>query len=144
MDKLIQEAKDHGAISESLAFFRQALDKLNAKGISYMCDLEKFLCEYVIRHFRFEEEQLFPKILEKGTKEEKDFIQELLREHAKITDIVKQFKQLISQYGLAPDNEQMIKYIKLNRQIINLMLAHTREEDIALFPILKKYEADLK
>lgn len=145
MDKLTKESQEHGEIFESLTFFKKSLEVFaNSETLNYIEKFKKFIEEYLVAHFEFEENELFPTILKSGTLKEKHLIRELQLEHNQTLVKVDQFKDLISSYGYQPIGVQIKEIIKHSREIIEMMLQHTRKEDKELFPMLKKYEINLK
>ncbi len=145
MDKLTKESQEHGEIFESLTFFKKSLEVFaNSETSDYIEKFQKFIDMYIVAHFEFEENELFPAILKNGTMKEKHLIRELQLEHDRTLGKVDQFKDLISSYGYQPIGVQIKEIIKQSRGIIEMMLQHTRKEDMELFPMLKKYEINLK
>ena len=68
MDKLIKESQEHGEIFESLTFFKKSLEVFaNSETSDFIEKLQKFIDVYIVTHFEFEENELFPTILESGT-----------------------------------------------------------------------------
>ncbi len=140
MDKITKEVHEHEEISEALAFFDRSL-------LASSADIEgfrKFFDEYIVAHFKFEEEEIFPAIMKSGTQEEISLVQALLDEHSQIMNMVNQFKKLLSRYGLQPSEIQRNEFIELYKKIIKTTLYHAHREDATLFPILRKYEINLK
>jgi hemerythrin-like domain-containing protein len=140
MDKLTRMASEHRVVSEAVTFYEQSLRML----YSHTEDFKQFLNEYIVAHFKFEEEDIFPLILEKGAQPEKTFIEELEREHSHLLDMVDQFNNLISKYGVEPTGEPYNEVVDLSRRIIETTISHASREDLELLPILKKYDIDLK
>ena len=141
MDKLTREAHEHGKILESISFFEKFLKVVTRDDAeNYIPRLYRFADEYVVQHFKFEEQELFPAILQKGSAEERHFIGELLEDHKHILTSLKKFKESISVYEPQPDKEQVKEIIKSSETVINEILAHARKEDKRLFPALKKYK----
>ncbi len=145
MDKLTKESQEHGEIFESLTFFKKSLEVFaNSETSDFIEKFQKFIDEYLVAHFEFEENELFPTILKSGTVKEKHLIRELQLEHDQVLGKVDQFKDLISSYGYQPIGIQIKEIIRCSREIIEMTLQHTRGEDKELFPMLKKYEINLK
>lgn len=145
MDKLTKESQEHGEIFESLTFFKKSLEVFaNSETLNFIEKFKKIIEEYLVAHFEFEENELFPTILKSGTLKEKHLIRELQLEHNQTLGKVDQFNDLISSYGYQPIGVQIKEIMKHSREIIEMMLQHTRKEDKELFPMLKKYEINLK
>ncbi len=145
MDKLTKESQEHGEIFESLTFFKKSLEVFaNSETSDFIEKFQKFIDEYLVEHFEFEENELFPTILKGGTPKEKHLIRELQLEHDQILGKVDQFKNLISSCGYQPIGVQIKEIIRYSREIIKMVLQHARKEDKELFPMLRKYEINLK
>ena len=141
MDKLTREAHEHGKILESMVFFDKFLETITSDDAdNYTVRLHQFSDEYIVQHFKFEEQELFPVILQKGSSEERKFVEELQSDHEQILVSLAEFKAIVSSYDPQPDKEEVKKIIKSSEVIINQILAHTRKEDKRLFPALKKYK----
>jgi len=136
MDKLTREAQEHGEIFESLIFFEKLIPVLSDKNIE---KFKSFLDEHAEDHFEFEEKEIFPIILDKGTNEEKNLIEELQSQHKEILDMINQLDKLVSTHGASSSGNNKEKIMKLNTKIIESLLAHARKEDTDIFPIFKKY-----
>lgn len=141
MDKLTREAHEHGKILESIVFFEKFLKVITSDDAeTYIPGIYKFADEYIVQHFRFEEQQLFPIILQKGSSEEKDLIAELQRDHEQILDSLREFKAILSLYEPQPNKVQVKKIIQSSEAVISEIISHARKEDDRLFPLLKKYK----
>ncbi|MCI5120772.1 MAG: hemerythrin domain-containing protein [Candidatus Electrothrix sp. AUS4] len=141
MDKLTREAHEHGKILESIVFFEKFLKVITSNDAeNYIPRLYRFADEYVVQHFKFEEQELFPTILKKGSAEERHFIGELLEDHKQILTSLERFKESISVYEPQPNQEQVKEIIKSSEVVISEIIAHARKEDKRLFPALKKYK----
>ena len=144
MDKLTKAAQDHDKIFESMTFFKKSIEVFsNSEPSDFIEKFQKFIDEYIVEHFEFEENEVFPVIFKIGTKNEQQFIRELQAEHVGALDKISKLKDLVSSYGNQPIGIQIIEVIKCNREIIEMVLKHTRGEDKELFPLLKKYRINL-
>lgn len=141
MDKLTREAHEHEKISESMVFFEKFLKIITSDNAeNYIPQLQRFADEYIIQHFKFEEQELFPVLLKKGSLEEQEFTRGLLNDHKQILLSLAEFKDFISLYEPRPNTEQVKKIIKASEEVISQILAHTQKEDKRLFPALKRYK----
>ena len=141
MDKLTREAHEHGKILESIIFFEKFLKVITSDDAeNYIPRLYRFADEYIVQHFRFEEQELFPVILRKGSSEEKQFIKELLDDHERILASLDEFKKVLSLYEPRPNNEQVKQIIRSSEAVISQILSHAQKEDKRLFPALKIYK----
>ncbi|WLE96238.1 MAG: hemerythrin domain-containing protein [Candidatus Electrothrix communis] len=142
MDKLTREAHEHGKILESMVFFEKFLKTITSEDAeNYTVHLHQFSDEYIVQHFKFEEQEIFPFIFQKGSSEERKFIEELLEDHEQILVSLENFKEIISLYdSQPPTKEQVKKIIKASEAVISQILVHARKEDKRLFPLLTRYE----
>ncbi|MCI5159337.1 MAG: hypothetical protein D3906_13060 [Candidatus Electrothrix sp. AUS1_2] len=141
MDKLTREAHEHDKILESIVFFEKFLKVITSDDAeNYIPHLYRFADEYVVQHFKFEEQELFPVILRKGSSDERHFIGELLEDHKHILVLLEMFKDVISVYEPRPDKEQVKEILRSSEAVITQILAHAQKEDKRLFPALKKYK----
>ena len=142
MDKLTREAHEHGKILESMVFFEKFLKTITSDDAeNYTVRLHQFSDEYIVEHFEFEEQEIFPLILQKGSSEEKEFIEELQYDHDQILASLAEFKEIISLHDpQPPTKEQVKKIIKSSETVISQILVHAQKEDERLFPALKKYK----
>ena len=140
MDKLTREAHEHGRILESIVFFEKFLKTITSDDAeNYTERLHQFSDEYIVQHFTFEEEEIFPLILQQGSSEEKKFIKELQDDHDLILASLVEFKEIIALYAPRPNKEQVKRIIKASEALVSQILVHARKEDKRLFPALKKY-----
>ncbi|WP_339135470.1 MAG: hemerythrin domain-containing protein [Candidatus Electrothrix sp. GW3-4] len=140
MDKLTREAHEHSKILESIVFFEKFLKTITSDDAeSYTARLHQFTDEYIVQHFKFEEQEIFPIILQQGSPAERKFIEELQEDHKRILVALAEFKAVISPYDSQPNKEQVKTIIKSSEGLINQILVHARKEDTRLFPVLKKY-----
>ena len=142
MDKLTREVYEHGKILESIVFFDKFLKTITSDDAdNYTERLHQFSDEYIVQHFDFEEQEIFPFIIQKGVSEEREFIEELQEDHRQILASLAGFKEIISLYDpQPPTKEQVKKIIKASEAVISQILIHARKEDKKLFPTLKKYK----
>lgn len=142
MDKLTREAHEHGKILESMVFFEKFLKTITSDDAeNYTERLHQFSDEYIVQHFNFEEQEIFPLILQKGSSEEREFIEELQDDHKQILASLAEFKEIISLYDPQPPTKEQVKeIIKSSEAVISQILVHARKEDKRLFPALKKYK----
>ena len=145
MDKLTREAQAHGEISEAVALFKKELTEVY-KGRTYnsIIKIVKFFEGTIPEHFKFEEEQIFPDILEKATINEMKLIKDLQQEHIDVFKKLDQLKRISSECSPESDRKQIDAAINFSREILQIVNDHAYKEDKELFPLLKKYGLDLK
>ena len=137
MDKLTKAYLDHGMISEEMTFFEKFVEGIDADEVeNYLKRLRKFSEEYIINHFRFEEEEVFPLILKHGNEKEKRMVQMLQSEHVKILKKLAQFMKKVASYGAHPIEKEIEEIMRSSREVLEMVLIHARKEDAYLFPNL--------
>ena len=125
MDKLTKESQQHGEIFESMTFFKKSSEAfVNTEPPNYIEKLQKFIDEYIISHFEFEEKELFPTILKNGDLKEKHLIRELQIEHIHTLDKIEKFKDFTSSYGCQLKEEQVKEITEQSRGLIEMILQH--------------------
>lgn len=140
MDKLTRESNEHGRIVESMVFFERFLEAFTSnEAPDYIERLHRFSDEYIVNHFKFEEEEIFPYVLKAGGEEEKKLVQSLQEEHVRILETLAEFQDLVSFYDAQPDREQVKKIITSSEVVISMILVHAQKEDKYLFPALERY-----
>ena len=140
MDKIIKIAQEHDEYIGVISLINKSLET-TASGGPYIERLKEFIDEYLVAHFEFEENELFPTILKIGSPEETHLIRELQIEHVQILDEITQFNNLLSSGGYHSKETVQIKEIHwYSKKIIYMVIQHARKEDRKLLPILKKYE----
>ena len=142
MDTLTRETHEHDKILESMVFFEKFLKTITSDDAeNYTERLHQFSDEYIVQHFNFEEQEIFPFIIQNGALEEREFIEELQEDHKQILASLAEFKKIISLYDpQPPTKEQIKKIINASEVVISQILVHARKEDKRLFPALKKYK----
>ncbi|MCW5214117.1 hemerythrin domain-containing protein [Desulfobulbus sp. US5] len=124
-------------ISEEMTFFKKFVEGIDADEVeNYLTRLRKFSEEYIINHFRFEEEEIFPLILKYGNDKEKKMIQMLQDDHVKILKELAQFMRKVASYGAHPTEEEVEEIMLSSRAVLEMVLLHARKEDAHLFPNL--------
>ena len=131
MDPITKHAQVQGEMFEALAFFNQAVSLLSQKKTEeYLKGVKKLFQKDIIGHLAFEESGVFPLVVNAGTLEEKRLIRSLQRDHINLLEKIDQFEDLLGK-------AESQALVALSREIIELMLAHSRKEDRELFPLLK-------
>ena len=117
----------YGKLEQALvARDREALDRLAAP-------LARHLVDEVVRHFDFEERELFPRLAEAG---EGDIAELLAEEHAAIREVAAVLLPL-AQAG--PASLSAARYDEFRRHALELVerqVAHIQKESMALLPML--------
>ncbi len=146
MDKLIKIAQEHDEYSRVMSLMNKSLGTIASGGSPPLIErLKKFIDEYLVAHFEFEENELFPTILKIGSQKEKKLIRDLQIEHFSILGKIAQFNDLFFSSGYHSKELVQIKEIHwYSKKIIYMVIQHARKEDQELLPILKIYENDFK
>lgn len=137
MDKLTKAYLEHGMISEEMTFFEKFVQGIDADEVeNYLSRLRQFSEEYIVNHFRFEEEEIFPLIIQYGNEKERKMVQFLQQDHIKILKKLEEFMRQVASYGAHPTKEEVEKIMLSSREVLEMVLAHARIEDTHLFPNL--------
>ncbi|MCI5130564.1 MAG: hemerythrin domain-containing protein [Candidatus Electrothrix sp. EH2] len=137
MDKLTKAYLDHGMISEEMTFFKKFVEGIDADAVDdYLEKLRKFSEEYIVQHFRFEEEEVFPLILKYGSEKEKKMVRVLQNDHIKILNKLDAFMEKVASYGAQPTEKEIEEIMHSSRELLEMVLMHARKEDTHLFPNL--------
>ena len=136
-DRLIH---DHNEISTLLKFFTEFLDLFVKGGVAeYVHKANKFCDRFIVSHFKWEEETLFPDLLKNCNDQEKELIDEIQKEHPPILKLVDTFKDLVNSYSVQPEEGQALKIVAANHKLVEAVHSHAKNEEIELFPIIEKY-----
>jgi iron-sulfur cluster repair protein YtfE (RIC family) len=137
MDKLTKAYLDHGMISEEMTFFKKFVEGIDADEVeNYLSKLRKFSEEYITKHFKFEEEEIFPLIIQYGNEKERKLVQLLQQDHIKILKELEGFMEQVASYGAHPTEKEIEEIMLSSRAILEMVLLHARKEDTCLFPNL--------
>lgn len=137
MDKLTKAYLDHGMISEEMTFFKKFVEGINADEVeNYLSRLRKFSEEYITKHFKFEEEEIFPLIIQYGNEKERKMVQMLQDDHIKILKKLEEFMEQVASYGAHPTKKEIEEIMTSSRALLEMVLVHARIEDARLFPNL--------
>jgi hemerythrin-like domain-containing protein len=137
MDKLTKLCFDHSYLSERMAFFEKLIEAIESNDLkSYIKKLHFFTEEYIVNHFKFEEEQIFPMIIQHGSQEEKKMVQELHLEHAQILGELDTFQKKLLHYDSSISKKDVEEIVQASRGIVKMILLHAQKEDEQLFPNL--------
>ncbi|XOF32887.1 MAG: hemerythrin domain-containing protein [Candidatus Electrothrix sp. YB6] len=137
MDKLTKAYLDHGMISEEMTFFKKFIEGIDADEVQdYIKRLRKFSDEYIVKHFQFEEEEIFPLIIQYGNEKERRLVRILQQDHIKILHKLAVFMERVASYGDQPTEEQVEDIMLSSRKLLEMILVHARKEDAHLFPNL--------
>ena len=137
MDKLTKAYLDHGMISEEMTFFKKFVQGIDADEVEhYLSKLRNFSEEYIVNHFKFEEEEIFPLIIQYGNEKERKMVQLLQQEHIKILKKLEEFMEQVASYGAHPTKKEIEEIMLSSREVLEMVLLHARKEDTCLFPNL--------
>jgi hemerythrin-like domain-containing protein len=94
------------------------------------------------RHFRFEEEALFPELEDAG---EGDFVEALRADHVSLQAMARQIA-VLAKTALADRlvGEEWRKFVQIGRVYAHELIAHTEREEMALLPMLELHLDDDK
>jgi iron-sulfur cluster repair protein YtfE (RIC family) len=137
MDKLTKESLEHAKISEEITILEKLLETFEAgEALKNVERLLSFSDKYIVEHFKFEEEEIFPLILQYGNAKEKRTVHDFQEEHVQILDNLAEIKKTVLLYDSQPDEKQIKEIMMPSRMVVKMILEHARKEDVQLFPHL--------
>ena len=140
MDLLLKEAQEHERIAEALTFFERSYPLITEKKDHVkLVALGKFLKDYLVDHFKYEEEEIFPVLLEQGQPDEKQFVRSLQLDHVKILAAADSFFALLERTSATAGQEKFDSLAALGREVVSQTLCHATREDSRLFPMIQEY-----
>ena len=137
MDKFTLESLKHGVIFEWLTTFKGAMNSMESADF---WKFKNFLDDYIYDHFQFEESKWFHMIRQKGNSEEIAFARELELQHEQILNLISSYNESLPENAGECGLLQQEKLLNLRDKIVHELLEHAQNEDLELFPILKKYQ----
>jgi len=137
-DALTRMMTEHGQITEKAAFFRQALPVIKmGKNHDQINSFAAFLNEFIVSHFKYEEDAIFPRILERGDGQDIDFIRSLKADHVRILALVEDFFVKLDEL-LVQENPSLIESLSAKGvEIVTQTLQHAQTEDERLIPLVR-------
>jgi len=135
-NKLLHEHQEIAKSSEFLNNFQESFSKDDVA--EYMQSLNKFYKDEISDHFKWEEETLFPIILERGNPLDNQLINELLEDHIAIKARFNNFRDLVLLFDENSDNSVFTKIMNTCADLHNIVVVHAKKEEENLIPILKK------
>lgn len=138
MNKLIKEALiQHEEINKTVSFYVKLPDTISNKDVE---DMREFLDISITEHFKFEEKEIFPALLEKGSEKEKQLIQTLGDQHKEIlATLVKYKKNLFDNFEQQSQEEKKHSFMSIAENLLEVIITHAALEDKELFPAFIKY-----
>jgi hemerythrin-like domain-containing protein len=120
-----------------MAFFEKLVEAIESGKLdNYIENIQFFIDEYIVKHFKFEEEKIFPMIIQHGSPEERAMIQELQQEHVQILNELDTFRERLLCYNSSLLKKDVEKIIGSSKGIVKMILMHAQKEDEQLFPNL--------
>ena len=135
MDKLTQASLVHGKIYEALAVSDSLMSLSVSVGFIDANKVRSFFNDIILPHFIFEARNIFSVINDFGTKEERDLVAQLTKDHAQMMDAFRLFDKYAAE-GMG--YKELFAVID---PVLKALLEHARIEDQYLYPNIKKYLA---
>ena len=148
-ENLLDKVKEvHKQVSEQMWLLEKSLQYLNSEeAYNNVRKVTDFFKSTVLKHFEWEEHEVFPIALAVGDLEIKQVVRELQQQHIFIISRFDIIADIIVKYGFSfYDDKVKSKFIQTAREMLELVLQHAHKEDIELFPFLedKKVNIDFK
>lgn len=129
----------HKQISEEMLMLKSLLPYLNnSDSYDNLNRVMEFFRGRVIAHFEWEETEVFPVALAVGDLNFKKIIRDLQQQHIVIIGQFDILNDIILKYGFSfVDDKVKDEFIKVSREMIEIMLRHSRKEDTEFYPFLE-------
>jgi hemerythrin-like domain-containing protein len=97
----------------------------------------KFIKDTLLKHFEWEEQEIFPIALALGELEIKQVVRELQQHHIIALSKFDIMSDLVVKHGfIFPDEEIKNKFVGAAKEMLEITLQNARKEDTELFPFL--------
>jgi len=129
----------HKQITEQMWLLESALPYLN-KEESYnnARKVTDYFKNTILRHFEWEEREVFPVALAVGDLDIKLIVRELQQQHIFIISRFDIIADIILKYGFSFNDEKVkSKFIQSGKEMLESVLQHAHKEDEELFPFLE-------
>ncbi|MFH1227492.1 MAG: hemerythrin domain-containing protein [Planctomycetota bacterium] len=142
---LNQHRKFHSQLSEEIGVFKLAMPYVyTSEAFNNVRNVMSFFIDTIAPHFEGEERNLFPVALVLGNMQIKQAVRELQHEHITMLGKMDVLKEVILKLGFSINDEQVKdEFVRLSKDIIELIILHARKEDEELFPYLENIDEDL-
>ncbi|MBU1124564.1 MAG: hemerythrin domain-containing protein [Candidatus Omnitrophica bacterium] len=136
--------EEHKEVSEQMWMLKKSLQYLNdEEAYSNIRKVIDFFKDSVLKHFEWEEHEVFPIALAIGDLEIKQVVRELQQQHIFIISRFDIIADIIMKYGFSLNNEMKNKFIETSKEMLGAVLQHAQKEDKELFPFLEDKNVDL-
>ena len=99
----------------------------------------------VLKHFEWEERQVFPIALVIGELEIKSVVRELQQQHIRAIAKFDVMTDFVLKHGFSfPDDAMKEEFIEATKEMIELVLQNAQLEDEKLYPFLEKKQVALE
>ena len=138
----------HNKISEEMWLLKNTLPYLyNEEAFNNIRKVINFVKNTLLKHFEWEERNIFPIALVLGELEIKQVVRELQQQHIMAMSKFDIMSDLVVKYGFSFPNEEIKnKFIDAAKEMLEITLQNARKEDEELFPFLieRGVEVDFK
>ncbi len=130
----------HKEISEETLMFKSLLPYLNSEGAyNNLRKVMEFFQDRVLAHFNWEETEVFPLALAVSDLEFKKVVRDLQQQHIVIIGKLDILNDIIMKHGFSFVSDKVKDdFIRTSREMIEIMLQHSRTEDTEFYPFLKE------
>jgi len=142
------DVKDiHKKIHEEMWLLQKTLPYLlddDGKAYNSAKEVMFFMKDTILKHFEWEERQVFPIALVIGELEIKSVVRELQQQHIRAIAKFDVMADFVLKHGFSfPDDAMKDKFIDATKEMIELVLQNAQLEDEKLFPFLENKQVEL-
>jgi|GEM_PF-1440039 len=145
-DNAFDKVKDtHKRITEQMWLLQNTLPYLNnEESYSNIRKVTDFFKNTILRHFEWEEHDVFPIALAIGEIDIKQAVRDLQQQHILIIGKFDILADIVVKHGFAFTDEKIkSKFIETSKEMVNAVLQHGHKEDEELYPFLRDKNINL-
>ncbi len=131
-DALIPLTHDHHHALRHARLLREASDATDDERVRAVLTFGEFFRDHSVRHFREEEEEIFPIVIRRSGAPSEG-ITRILNEHVQIHALVRQLAEETASGAPLPETM---------RELSEMLRSHIRFEEDELFPAIERLAAD--
>lgn len=135
----------HKKTTEQMWLLKNTLPYLNnEESYNTVRKVIEFFKNTILRHFEWEERDVFPVALAIGEIDIKQVVRELQQQHIFIISKFDILADIIVKYGFTFNDEKTKNnFIETSKEMLNTVLQHAHKEDEELYPFLEDKNVNL-
>jgi hemerythrin-like domain-containing protein len=141
MDVIEKLIAGHIEVRERLDFLNKLIQMSKADAFAWddVFKISNFFKTEVIDHFHLEERVLCPVMRKVLPSDDQIILDEIEAEHKPILRLMEKFKTISEKHSKLFSKETREQFVKISKEIIEILIPHAKKEDEKLFPLVKKY-----